>query len=505
MSSRVRVVHGNDRRVEGVRVSTPDGEYDLAARAIICCSGGFQANAEMRARYLGTNADLMKVRGSKHNTGEVLHMLLALGVKAAGHWQGAHMSPIDRMAPDVETPAMSDGRGNSMNRYDYQFGITVNALGQRFFDEGEAKHAYTYAKTGRAVLNQPGGVAWQIYDQTGIDWFRHGRDYPATMVEAATLAELAQKIGIEPEPFLQTVKEFNAACREDIPFMAGELDGKCTVGITPKKSNWAVPLDARPIPRLPDHRRRHLLVRRLAGGHRGARHQHDAATHRRPVCLRRRDRLVLPQLSVVHRADPQRGVQPPLRPQRGRDASKELMTSSSGAQVGQAIPWPDRIHAIFKRNRISQVGYVPDTGHARLIALCQEDPGITDVVLTTEAEGVGLVAGAALGGQRAALLMQSAGVGNCINMFGLLQSCGFPCLIVVTMRGEFADFNPWQVPMGSITEPTLKACSFLTYRVEQEDDIEDIVAAGCKMAYEGNLRVAILLAQRLVERQPGSH
>jgi tricarballylate dehydrogenase len=244
--SRVRAVHGNDRQVEGVRVSTPEGEYDLAARAIIVCSGGFQANAEMRARYLGTNADLMKVRGSKHNTGEVLHMLLSLGVKSAGHWQGAHMSPIDGKAPDVETPAMSDGRGNTMNRYDYTFGITVNALGQRFYDEGEAKHAYTYAKTGRAVLQQPGGVAYQIYDQTGIDLFRHGRDYPATMVEAPTLAELARKIGIEPAPFIRTVEEFNVACREDIAFMAGELDGKCTVGITPKKSNWAVPLTRGP-------------------------------------------------------------------------------------------------------------------------------------------------------------------------------------------------------------------------------------------------------------------
>jgi hypothetical protein len=107
-------------------------------------------------------------------------MLLALGVKSAGHWQGAHMSPIDGKAPDVETPVMHDGRGNTMNRYDYQFGITVNALGQRFYDEGEAKHAYTYAKTGRIVLAQPGGVAYQIYDQTGIDLFRHGRDYPAT-------------------------------------------------------------------------------------------------------------------------------------------------------------------------------------------------------------------------------------------------------------------------------------------------------------------------------------
>jgi tricarballylate dehydrogenase len=141
---------------------------------------------------------------------------------------------------------MADGRGNSMNRYDYTFGITVNALGQRFFDEGEAKHAYTYAKTGRAVLQQPGGVAYQIYDQTGIDLFRHGRNYEATMVEAPTLAELAKKIGIEPEPFLQTIKEFNAACRTDIPFMAGELDGKGTVGITPKKSNWAMPIEKGP-------------------------------------------------------------------------------------------------------------------------------------------------------------------------------------------------------------------------------------------------------------------
>src|SRR4051794_34464658 len=108
--SRVRAVHGNDRRVEGVRVSAPDGEYDLEGRAVIVCSGGFQANAEMRARYLGANADLMKVRGSKHNTGEVLNLLLALGAKSAGHWQGAHMSPIDGKAPDVETPVMQGGR-----------------------------------------------------------------------------------------------------------------------------------------------------------------------------------------------------------------------------------------------------------------------------------------------------------------------------------------------------------------------------------------------------------
>jgi tricarballylate dehydrogenase len=240
--SKVRAVHGNERRVEGVRVSSPAGEYDLHARAIICCSGGFQANAEMRARYLGTNTDFLRVRGSKHNTGEVLHAMLAIGAKSAGHWQGAHMTPIDSAAPAMETPMMEGGRGNSMNRYDYTYGITVNSLGLRFYDEGEAKHSYTYAKTGRAVLAQPGGAAFQIYDQTGVKLFRRGENYAATMFEAPTIAELAKKIGIEPAVLVHTVDEFNAACRKDVAFDPRNLDGKCTVGILPPKSNWAEPL-----------------------------------------------------------------------------------------------------------------------------------------------------------------------------------------------------------------------------------------------------------------------
>ena len=168
--------------------------------------------------------------------------------------------------------------------------------------------------------------------------------------------------------------------------------------------------------------------------------------------------------------------------------------------------WPDLIHAVFKRNGITQVGYVPDTGHARLISLCQADNAITDVVLTSEAEGPALALGAALGGQRAALLMQSSGVGNCINTFSLLKNCAVPCVILVTMRGEFADFNPWQMPMGSITEPVLKLCGFLTHRIEREEDIEEVVAAGCKTAFGGNLQVAILLSQRMVDRsKPEGH
>ena len=163
--------------------------------------------------------------------------------------------------------------------------------------------------------------------------------------------------------------------------------------------------------------------------------------------------------------------------------------------------WPDAIYAHFRRVGIRQVGYVPDAGHSRLITLCQDDPNIADVVLTTEEEGVGLVAGAALGGQRAALLMQSSGVGNCINMFSLLRNCGFGCVMLVTMRGEFGEFNPWQVPMGAITEDVLRLAGFLTYRIEHADDVDDIVGAGCDMAFDGNLQVAILLSQRLIGRK----
>jgi sulfopyruvate decarboxylase alpha subunit len=165
------------------------------------------------------------------------------------------------------------------------------------------------------------------------------------------------------------------------------------------------------------------------------------------------------------------------------------------------IAWPDQIHAHFRRVGIRQVGYVPDAGHSRLIELCKADRDITDVVLTTEEEGVGLVAGACLGGQRAALLMQSSGVGNCINMFALLRNCGFPCLLLVTMRGEFAEFNPWQVPMGSITEDCLRLCGFQVYRAVEPTEVDQVVGAASDMAFDGGLAVAVVLSQRLIGRK----
>lgn len=169
--------------------------------------------------------------------------------------------------------------------------------------------------------------------------------------------------------------------------------------------------------------------------------------------------------------------------------------------LDQTAQWPCQIFGHLKRVRVSQVGYVPDAGHSRLIQLCRDDAQIHDVVLTTEEEGVGLACGAALAGERAALLMQSSGVGNCINAFSLLKNCGFSCLVLVTMRGEFAEFNSWQVPMGSITLDCLRLCGFVVMRAEHEDEVDEIAGAACDMAFDGLTPVAVLLSQRLIGRK----
>src|ERR1700722_17623775 len=163
-----------------------------------------------------------------------------------------------------------------------------------------------------------------------------------------------------------------------------------------------------------------------------------------------------------------------------------------------AAGWPDRLFATLKRAAIRQVGYVPDAGHSRLIDRCRADSGIRDVVLTTEEEGVALAAGAWLGGERAALLMQSSGLGNCINMLSLARSCRFPLTILVTMRGEWAEFNPWQVAMGSKTQDAFELMGVLVSRVEAEQDAAETVTAALDIAFNGSLATAVLLSQRLI-------
>lgn len=232
--SRVSGLLGDHRRVHGVVVDGPAGRYELEATSVILASGGFQASPERRARYLPMNADLMKVRGSRHNTGEILEMAIQLGAATSGQWQGAHASPVDIDAPDMEMD-------NHVNRYAYPFGITVDKNAQRFFDEGERHRTYTYAKTGWAVLRQDGGVAFQIYDQQAKDRFPSAYA-TAPVVEAATIPELAQKIGLDPAALQATVDEFNASIDTSVPYDPTVEDGRGTVGLTPVKTNWARPI-----------------------------------------------------------------------------------------------------------------------------------------------------------------------------------------------------------------------------------------------------------------------
>ncbi len=160
--------------------------------------------------------------------------------------------------------------------------------------------------------------------------------------------------------------------------------------------------------------------------------------------------------------------------------------------------WRDDIFAALKAAGIRQIGYVPDAGHTRLIERCQADPEIRAVGLTSEEEGIGLAAGAWLGGQRAALLMQSSGVGNCINMLSLAKSCRFPLTLLITMRGEWGEFNPWQVPMGTKTQAALELMDALVYRVERAEEACETVSAALDIAFNGGLVTAVLLSQRLI-------
>ena len=163
-----------------------------------------------------------------------------------------------------------------------------------------------------------------------------------------------------------------------------------------------------------------------------------------------------------------------------------------------AANWQAQVFAALKAANITQVGYVPDAGHAQLIDAAHADPDMRAVVLTTEEEGIALAAGAWLGGQRAVLLMQSSGVGNCINMLSLPVNCRMPCFTLVTRRGEWAEFNPWQVPMGAATPAVLAAAGVHVRRAEHADDVADIVAASAVLAFDSAVPVAVLLSQRLI-------
>ena len=162
------------------------------------------------------------------------------------------------------------------------------------------------------------------------------------------------------------------------------------------------------------------------------------------------------------------------------------------------MDWPRQLHNVLREAAVRQVAHVPDAGHAELIRLCDDDPAMKVIGLTGEQEGVALLAGAHLGGERGVLLMQSSGVGNCINMLSLTQTCRFPLLMLVTMRGEWGEFNPWQVPMGQAVTKTLEAMQVIVKRADSAAVLAETVIAAANLAFHSHRPVATLISQRLL-------
>jgi tricarballylate dehydrogenase len=231
-------------QVVGVRCSQDRNPVEFHAKSVVLACGGFEANPEMRARYLGPGWELAKVRGSRFNQGDGLRMALDAGAAPYGNWSGCHATGWDLNAPEFGDVNV----GDQFQKHSYIFGLLINAKGKRFVDEGYDFHSFTYARYGGEVLKQPGQFAWQVFDSKVTDLLRSEyRIRMMTKATADTLEELARKLeGVDPEAFLETVRVYNASIRQDVPFDATVKDGKCTVGIEPPKSNWAQALDTPP-------------------------------------------------------------------------------------------------------------------------------------------------------------------------------------------------------------------------------------------------------------------
>ncbi|HET7763510.1 MAG TPA: FAD-dependent tricarballylate dehydrogenase TcuA, partial [Burkholderiales bacterium] len=219
----------DDDGVHGVVVKRQGKTVQVGSKAVVLAAGGFQANAEMRTRYLGPGWELAKVRGTRFNTGDVIRMALDVGAQATGNWSGCHAVAWERNAPEFGDLAV----GDQFQKHSYPWGIYINAEGKRFVDEGADFRNYTYAKYGRVILNQPQQFAWQIFDAKVKGQLRDEyRIKQVTKVTANTLEELVSKLDdVNAEQALNEIRAYNAAVRQDIPFNPNVKDGRRTEGL----------------------------------------------------------------------------------------------------------------------------------------------------------------------------------------------------------------------------------------------------------------------------------
>tara|TARA_Y100000817_G_scaffold314741_1_gene314878 strand:- start:6571 stop:7710 length:1140 start_codon:yes stop_codon:yes gene_type:complete len=236
------VVNEQNNAVIGVKVKTRESTETISADAIILAAGGFESNVEMRTRYLGAGWEFAKIRGTRHNMGDMIRAAIDIGAQPYGHWSSGHA-----VAWDVNAPPTGNRRiGDLYQKHSYPLGMIVNVNGERFVDEGADFRNYTYAKYGREILKQPLGIAFQLFDQQTVSMLRDEyRIREITKAEGNTIEELADALGIDVGGLKQTVEQFNDACQSG-DYNPAILDGVKTEGIEPPKSNWALPLNQPP-------------------------------------------------------------------------------------------------------------------------------------------------------------------------------------------------------------------------------------------------------------------
>jgi tricarballylate dehydrogenase len=246
-TSAVELVQDRQGRVTGVKALTPAGFATFNAKSVVLACGSFESNPEMRARYLGPGWDMIRLRGVPFNTGDGLRMAMDIGAMPHGSWTTCHASPQDINLPVFTVPSAHSLR-DSLTRYMYPWGIMVNTKAERFVDEAWDTRGRTYAAMGRAILAQPSGIAFQIHDAKIRKMNLYTPNYAsATTARANTLEKLADELDLDAAKFVKTVTEFNAAVQPGkYNPDRHQLDGKCTAGIYPPKSNYALEIDEPP-------------------------------------------------------------------------------------------------------------------------------------------------------------------------------------------------------------------------------------------------------------------